>query len=26
MNECTCGQSSNLTGVCDGFGDHICKE
>ena len=26
MDECTCGQSSNLTGLCDGYGDNICKD
>ena len=26
MNECSCGQSTNPNGLCDGFGDNICKE
>ena len=26
MNECSCGQSTNPNGLCDGFGDNICQE
>ena len=26
MNECSCGQSTNPNGLCDGFGDNICRE
>jgi hypothetical protein len=26
MNECSCGQTSNNEGICDGFGEYICKE
>ena len=26
MDECSCGQSTNPNGLCDGFGDNICQE
>ncbi|MGC6438786.1 MAG: hypothetical protein ACON4B_07410 [Flavobacteriaceae bacterium] len=25
-NECTCGETTNPSGACDGFGSYICDE